>query len=870
MADQPGTNGRWERMSRLYHAALALDPSQRTSFLAEACGGDESLHRDVVSLLTQSGVDSYLEAPAVAGRTASPTVASVDTIIGREIGAYRVLSPLGAGGMGVVYKALDAKFNRSVAIKFLSETLLDTEARRRFLREAQTASSLNHPHILTVHDIGEIDRRQYLVTEFVDGGTLRDWRNAGERSWQEIADLMLGVADALAVAHEAGIVHRDLKPANILVSKSGYAKLADFGLAKVRPSGNASPAAVEPSNATRSGAILGTIGYMAPEQLVGGAADARSDIFAFGVVLHEMLSGRRPFTAANTLEELQRTVHGTPDPLADTVPRPLRDIVERAIRKLPQDRYPTMREMLADLRRVARPSAHDMAKSSPSRGIGRRWIVALVAVLVAALALGVAMLRGGGVASGTPPSRSIAAMLRGGGVASGPPPIRSIAVLPFRNLSPDQSQEYFSDGMTESLIVRLAQIHSLAVTSRTSAMRFKNTQQSFPEIGRTLGVDAIVDSSVQRSGTHVRIIANLIRPSTETHLWARVFDGSTADLLELESNVANAIADEIRAEITPVERQRLAKTPRRIAPDAQDAYLLGRYQMWRSDVSGLRQAIGSFEQAIKLQPDYADAHAALSLVLRGYRNAGGPAAPDRLREAAFRALELDPDLAEAHAAVGAIGMDDWQWERAEQAFRRAVDLNPQSHEGCGCYAALLTILGRHAEAVALAQQTARVNPLVAASFSDLGERLYEARRYPEAEAALRQALAMEPQNLIALGWLGALYQRTGKADAAVRLYQNSPTMRDSAYMAAALADAGRRREALDLLMARAPKATPFDYFGMARAYALLGDKDRAFEWLTKAFDAHGVYIELANVSPQYDVFKGDPRFDALVARLHLP
>jgi eukaryotic-like serine/threonine-protein kinase len=272
MADQPDTNERWECVSRLYHAALALDRSQRTSFLAEACGGDETLHREVVSLLTQSGVDSYLESPALAGGTASPTVASVDAIIGRDIGAYRVLSLLGAGGMGVVYKALDAKFNRTVAIKFLSETLLDTEARRRFLREAQTASSLNHPHILTVHDIGEIDGRQYLVTEFVDGGTLRQWRNALERSWQEVADLLIGVADALAIAHDAGIVHRDLKPENVLVSSSGYAKLADFGLAKVRPSGDAGHREAMQSVSTRPGAILGTIGYMAPEQLVGGVA----------------------------------------------------------------------------------------------------------------------------------------------------------------------------------------------------------------------------------------------------------------------------------------------------------------------------------------------------------------------------------------------------------------------------------------------------------------------------------------------------------------------------------------------------------------------------------------------------------------------
>ena len=420
MAAQPDANERWNRVSRLYHAAMAMDPSQRTAFLAEACGNDESLYRELASLVAQPGVESFLESPAVADHSASPTVTSVDAIIGRDLGAYRVLSVLGAGGMGVVYKALDTKFNRTVAIKFLSDTIADTEGRRRFLREAQTASSLNHPHILTVHDIGELDGRQYLVTEFVDGGTLREWRNAAERSWQEVADLLLGVADALAIAHEAGIVHRDLKPENILVSRSGYAKLADFGLAKVRPSGDASMAETLSSTATRPGAILGTIGYMSPEQLVGGAADGRSDIFAFGVVLHEMLSGRRPFAAANSLEELQRTVHDTPDPLTDTVPRSLRDVVERALRKLPQDRYPSAREMLADLRQVARGGSLGGAAATVRRRIGRRVQLAFAAVLVAAAAL---------------------AFIVFGRGASGPPPIQSIAVLPFQNISGDPNQE---------------------------------------------------------------------------------------------------------------------------------------------------------------------------------------------------------------------------------------------------------------------------------------------------------------------------------------------------------------------------------------------------------------------------------------------
>ena len=844
-------NERWNRVSRLYDAAMAMDPSQRTSFLIEACNGNESLYRELASLVAQPGVESFLEPHTAADHAASSPPTSVDTIIGRAIGAYRVLSVLGSGGMGVVYRALDAKFNRTVAIKFLSDTLADTEGRRRFLREAQTASSLNHPHILTVHDIGEMGGRQYLVTEFVDGGTLRDWGNATKRSWQDVVDLLIGVADALAIAHEAGIVHRDLKPENILVSKSGYAKLADFGLAKVRPSGDANVAAVAPFTTTRAGAILGTIGYMAPEQLVGDAADARSDIFSFAVVLHEMLSGRRPFAAANGLEEVQRTVHGTPDPLADTVPRSLRDVVERALRKLPQDRYPTMREVIADLRRVSRAGSGDEPSTMHTRPVRRRAMPAVAAVLVAAAAVGFALFRGAGP------------------MASATPPIRSIAVLPFQNLSGDSNQEYFSDGMTESLIASLAQIHSLAVTSRTSAMRFKGTKQSIPEIGRILGVDAIVESSVQRSGSRVRIIAQLIRASTDTHLWAKEFNGSTSDLLELESNVATAIADEIRAQVTPAERQRLAKNPRKIAPGAQDAYLLGRYQYWRTDVVGYQQAITSYERAIALQPDYAEAYAALSIALRDFETAGGPAARDRIRSAAFKALELDPTLADAHSAVGAVSTDDWQWERAEQAFRQAIALNPDSQDMCSCYAALLSVLGRHAESIALLQHEAKVNPLLSASFANLGMRLYEARRYEEAEVALQRALDMEAENLLARAFLGFVYQATGRADAAVRIYDRPP-LRDSVAMTVALADAGRRREAIDLLRKTEPTAPPSQYVGFARTYAALGDKDRAFEWLTKAFDARSAYVEMAHVSPMYDVFKGDPRFAALVARLHLP
>jgi Tfp pilus assembly protein PilF len=417
------------------------------------------------------------------------------------------------------------------------------------------------------------------------------------------------------------------------------------------------------------------------------------------------------------------------------------------------------------------------------------------------------------------------------------------------------------------LISNLAQVHAVDVTSRTSAMRFKRTTQSIPEIGRILGVDAIVESSLQRSGNRVRIIAQLIRASTDTHIWAKEFNGSTADLLELQSDVTRSIAEAIRVQVTPEEQRRLT-TVRKVSPEAQDAYLVGRYQYWRSDIAGYQQSIQSFRRATNLQPDFAAAYAALSLAMRDYAVAGGRVAHEAIREAAFKAVELDPTLAEAHAAVGAVAVDDWEWERAEQAYRRAIELNPDSQDTCHCYAALLSILGRHAEAITLMEHSARVNPLLSASFTNLGMRLNEARRYEEAAVALRRALDMEADNFLARAFLAQNYISWGKPLEAVRELDRPP-LREAPIMAMALAAAGQRRRALDLVQKIRPQPGGGDSLILAVTFAYLQDRTRAFEWLTTAFDER-TYVAYAKVSPLFDQFRGDPRFDRLVARLHLP
>jgi hypothetical protein len=364
---------RWRQVEQLYHAALKRSPAARATFLTEMCQGDGELRREVESLLASEQSDS--------------TGCSTPLAPGIQLGAYRIESILGEGGMGVVYRALDAKFNRLVAIKFLSEELADAAARRRFQREAQMVSSLNHPHFLTVHDAGEFEGRQYLVTEFVDGGTLRAWSREKHTSWQ-LVELLMGVADGLAAAHAAGILHRDIKPENILVARNGYAKLADFGLAKLAERTDGEPVTVTlTERRTRPGMVIGTIAYMSPEQASGRPIDARSDIFSFGVVLYELFAGRRPFGGVTELEVLQAIIHGTPEALSEEVPLRLRLVVEKALEKEPAERYQFMREMVVDLRRAGRQKALEAAPAAVVKA-RRRWMpwVAL-AVLAAGVVL---------------------------------------------------------------------------------------------------------------------------------------------------------------------------------------------------------------------------------------------------------------------------------------------------------------------------------------------------------------------------------------------------------------------------------------------------------------------------------------------------
>jgi eukaryotic-like serine/threonine-protein kinase len=641
------------------------------------------------------------------GKPLATSSASVS--IGTQLGAYRIESVLGQGGMGVVYRALDTKLNRTVAVKLLSDDLADAASRRRFQREAQTASSLNHPHILTVHDAGEVDGRQYLVTEFVDGGTLRDWARAEKRNWAQIVELLVGVADGLAAAHEAGILHRDIKPANILVAKNGYAKLADFGLAKLAAGSAGDITRTSTEYATRLGLAIGTVAYMSPEQAAGKPLDARSDIFSFGVVLYELLAGQRPLAGANDFEVVQTIIHGTPQPLSAEIPAGLRGVVEKALEKDAVQRYQSMRDLVVDLRRLMRASGETTSPVAPARRTIAWALVAATVVLLIA----------GAVAWKFWPR-------------AGSRQIRSLAALPLRNVFRDPDQQYFADGMTDALTTGLAQIGSLSVIARTSTLRYEGTKKTTPEIARELHVDAVVEGSVQRSGNRVRITAELIDGSNDRHLWAKSYERDARDALGLQNEVAQAIAGEIQVKLTPREQGRLA-TPRLVNPDAQEAYLRGIY--WREKGNDPK-TFQYLQQAVEKDPSYAAAWAALSVVYGMMNDHGVLSAKEarpKERAAVTRALELDDNSAEAHMALaGILQYRDWNWAGADREFRRAIELNPNLAIAHAPFGEGLAARGKFEEALGEFRRALQLAPFDIIVNYGMTEGLLYARHYDQA------------------------------------------------------------------------------------------------------------------------------------------
>jgi eukaryotic-like serine/threonine-protein kinase len=778
---------------------------------------------------------------------------------GARIGPYEIGALLGAGGMGEVFRAHDTRLSRDVAIKTLPDALVaDPERVARFEREAQLLAALNHPHIDGIYGLEDAGGSRVLVLEFVDGESLAQRLTSGRIPVDEALGIARQIIDALEAAHEKGIVHRDLKPANIMLAADGRVKVLDFGLAKRFPEQGRS-GTLPDLDLTASGMVVGTPSYLPPEVLRGEPADARSDIWALGVVLYEMASGKLPFDGS-TFGELQEAIlGGAPTPLSGRVPIGIQAVIGRCLAKDPSHRYRQASEARAAIEAL-------IGASSPRGAIASRraWIPAAgvaAVVLAGAIAVGTGLLRN--------------PLVRGGDH----PRIRSLAVLPLANLSRDPEQEYFADGMTEELITDLASIQSLKVTSRTSTMRFKQSKATLREIAGALGVDAIVEGSVQRAGDRVRITAQLIEASSDRHLWARSFERDFQDVLALQSEVARAIAQEIEMQVSPRVSARLASR-RPVNPEAYELYLKGRFEWAKLTDAHIRKSIEYFERALAIDPadaryssGLADAYVVLAQVIGSIPPQEGM---KKVEDYSRRALAADENSAEAHTSMAAaLFFGDWDAVEAERHIQRAIELNPSYSTAHLVYSVLLATAGRLDEAIEQDRIAIELDPFSLIIRWNASGTLFLARRYQEALAQANRALEIEPGSLrVWLGGVLRINEQMGNYEAALDVLDKYLPEEDggktqAARMRQAYAaggPAGYWKAALEHTLAQA-KGGGADPVQLAFFYTHLGEYSRAIDQLERAYGEHSSDVPFMNVQPSFDPLRGDPRFQALVRRI---
>ena len=791
---------------------------------------------------------------------------------GARLGPYEILAPLGAGGMGEVWRARDTRLDRDVAIKVLPEHMAkNPTALSRFEREAKALAALSHPNLVGIHDFGHEGDVVYAVMELLAGKTLRSRLSTVEMSWRESVGIATAMAEGLAAAHARGIVHRDLKPENVFLSSDGRVKILDFGLARRDVPASSEEHSVLPTftQHTEPGTVMGTVGYMAPEQVSGEPGDARSDIFSFGCVLYEMVTGERAFrgkTGGEVIASIMRDDPPDPKGSGRTFPPDLVRIISRCLAREPSRRYQSAQDLAFDLTAVLAGSA----VSAPPPGVPLRrsrglWMALAAIALVAALAGLVVATRHGRTAART---------------AAGAP-IASLAVLPLENLSHDPEQEYFADGMTEELNTQLAQIKALKVISRTSTMKYKRTTSTMPDIGRDLRVDAVVTGSVLRSGGKVRITAHLIRAATDEQLWAESYERDLQNVFELQNDVARAIVERIRVNTTPQEKTRLSGG-RTIDPAAHEAYLKGVYY-WNKgrDPEFVSKEVEYFNDAIEKDPSYAAPYAGLAgtyLAMGTYGMLVGEDAVRNARPAAMKAIELDPQSAEAYAALGRLRAQyDWDWAGAESELRRAIELNPNYAVGHAWYALLLIATGRADEAVSESKRARELDPFSVTINEGSAWLLYMAHRYDESIAQGRMTIELDPTFSPAHETVAMSYEAEGSVGAAFAEYQKWAEVAGyDARIIAALKSAydargikGYIRKRLEMEQQEMKETGNVWSFQMAHLYARLGDREQTFSWLERAYTERHDRMFLLKADPIFDDLHSDPRFVDLLRRVGL-
>ncbi len=752
-------------------------------------------------------------------------------MIGKKLGHYLVLERLGAGGMGEVYVAEDERLGRKVALKFLPpETAAEPERRKRFEREAKALASLNHPNIVTIHSVEEQEGLVFLVMERVEGSSLRELLERGPLGIEPLVAIVRQVVEGLGAAHDARVLHRDLKPDNVMVTDDGRVKLLDFGLAKLLLPPGADADAVTMARETSPGMTLGTAGYMAPEQALGRNVDARADLFALGVLVYEMATGKNPFRGDTLAAFFDALLNKPPAPalsLNPALPPDLVRILEKALEKNPARRYQSTRELLADWVRVGAGATSPALSSAPPR-----------------------------------------------------PKHSSIAVLPFRDLSPDKDQEYFCHGLAEELINVLASDRSLRVLARTSSFSLDTAGLDAREIGERLNVETVLEGSVRKAGTKIRVTVLLSDTTDGYQLWSKRFDRELDDVFAIQDEIAETVVAELQSELGFSKERSDARRASNM--EAYDAYLHGLYAMnhWTED--WVERAIACFEDAIEKDSEYALAYAALAEChVWFYSGIGTRRAEETIpkaRAAGRRALELAPDLPEVHRVLGLIAMNhDWDRVAAERCFGRALELNPSSADTRLWNAWRLALLERsYDEALDELRRAEALDPLDLRIKTQMGYVHYFLRDFERALVQFQSVLAIDPYFAFAHYGIGDVRAQQGSYADAIAAWEESARLGGRsvnhvgilAYGHGLAGNAAQARKLLDEVMERSRQGQASSLW-IAVACLGTGDTDAVFEWLNRAAEERDGSLVLVTASPEFEPLRGDDRFSRLLDRMGL-
>ena len=743
---------------------------------------------------------------------------------GTRLGRYEIIGPLGAGGMGEVYRARDTRLEREVAVKVLPAHLSeDPRSLARFEREAKAVAALSHPNILALFDVGADHGISYAVTELLEGETLRSRLMHSAVSWRKTVEAGAAIADGLSAAHSKGITHRDLKPENLFLTSDGRVKILDFGLAQWSRTGSPGEQA-QLLTASEPGSIVGTVGYMSPEQVRGDSVDATTDIFSLGCVLYEMIAGRRAFGRRTAAEAMAAILKEEPPALwgpENPVPPELDRLLAHCLEKNPGERFQSARDLAFRFREILGP--HD---PGPGKALD------------------------------------------------------SLAVLPFVNASGDPDADYFSDGITESIINNLSQLGRLRVTARTTVFRYKGREAEPQAAGRELHVRAILTGKVLHRGDHLRIQVDLVDVADGSQLWGQRYHRQVSDIFEIEEEIAREISETLRVRLTSEEQKRLARRPTE-STEAYQLYLKGRYFWDKRTPRSFQKAIEHFQQAIDKDPGYALAYTGLAdgFNVLGWYGLLSPAESfPKAKAAAARALSIDEKLAEAHASLGfAKAFHDWDWAGSEKEFRRAIELSPDyatAHHWLGQY---LGMTGRTKEALAEIKRAQELEPLSLIMYTVAAVTLLSARQYDQAIEQCRKVLDLNPNFPLAHVWFGMTHEQQGNYEEAIRelekaveLFEREPIALGA--LAHAYACSGKRDQAQDALeeLNQLRRRRYVSAYCIAVIHAGFGETDQALGWLEKAYEERSSWMaQFLKSDPRLDALRPEPRYQDLLRRLGL-